>query len=504
MVTANSKEEEQYQSIILRSKLKPGTKILLTTQVIAEGVNINDLDVRSIYTLNSRNTNAVRQMEARFRETDKDALTIYEFLSSDSEDKKMIDFQYSLQNEIETAEILLNRAKEYAERHNLKFDPNKPRFYGGMFKHTIDGNFYYYDKRIEDYVINKYKIAAEIHNNIQYTLSSNFKLRAEYYQVFEGWDVTIEELEEGFINLKDIKDQIKARDKHRLETAINLLEKFPKETISAYCQFCDKKFFIENVYHLSDIMLNTDMKEFYTGNKRILDSSKGKSAIRSYVKFYKIKLPHKMIIQIIDLKKEVQNELLAKIVSIFSINVVTTTPQVLAYDKNDGISIKRAAITKWILNNILPLKEFNPQDLIESYNKMLVSVGCISETQNKMTANIKEILNIKRDKRKIKGETINFYLVEGLHTPLSILEQAKLPVTVEFISAIKTAAKEWFSNKLSYLEKSAKEAGEILSPSVTALFPKGVKVPVSIVYNIDKRLTPPVKDAWPFELKLTA
>ena len=167
------------------------------------------------------------------------------------EDKKMIDFQYSLQNEIETAEILLNRAKEYAERHNLKFDPNKPRFYGGMFKHTIDGNFYYYDKRIEDYVINKYKIAAEIHNNIQYTLSSNFKLRAEYYQVFEGWDVTIEELEEGFIHLKDIKDQIKARDKHRLETAINLLEKFPKETISAYCQFCDKKFFIENVYHLS-------------------------------------------------------------------------------------------------------------------------------------------------------------------------------------------------------------------------------------------------------------
>jgi hypothetical protein len=94
--------------------------------------------------------------------------------------------------------------------------------------------------------------------------------------------------------------------------------------------------------------------------------------------------------------------------------------------------------------------------------------------------------------------------VEGLHTPMSILEEAKLPVTVEFISAIKNAAKEWFSNKISYLEKSAKETGEILSPSVTALLPKGVKVPVSIVYKIDKRLTPTAKDEWPFKLKLSA
>jgi hypothetical protein len=246
------------------------------------------------------------------------------------------------------------------------------------------------------------------------------------------------------------------------------------------------------------------MKEFYTANKRILDSSKGQAAIRSYVKFYKIKLPHKMIIQIINLKKETQNELLAKIVSIFSINVVTSSPQVLAYDKNDGVSIKRAAITKWILNNILPLKEFNPKDWIESYNKMLVSVGCISEIQPQMTVNIKEILNLKRDKRKIKGETINFYLVEGLHTPMSILEEAKLPVTVEFISAIKTAAKEWFSKKLSYLKDSAKDAGEVHPASVTALFPKGVTETVSVVYNIGKRVTPPAKDEWPFKLKLSA
>ena len=68
-LTSDRKNEDDYITIIDESKLKPGTKVLLTTQVIAEGVNIYDLDVRSLYTLDNRNLIAVRQMVKRFRKS---------------------------------------------------------------------------------------------------------------------------------------------------------------------------------------------------------------------------------------------------------------------------------------------------------------------------------------------------------------------------------------------------------------------------------------------------
>ncbi|MHB1686982.1 MAG: bifunctional DNA primase/polymerase [Ignavibacteriaceae bacterium] len=492
-VTAESKDEEDYQSIILKSQLKPGTKILLTTQVIAEGVNIKDYDVRSIYTLNSRNTIAVRQMSARFRNANKGELTIYEFLTH-GVNLKMIDFQESFEFMLENAEYLLNKEKEYREKHNLILNPDRPRFYASIFKDTIEKSFYYYDRRIGDYVINKYKIAAHVHNEIQSILLKNYNFRAEYYRTFEGWHVSIEDLEIEFINMEEIKDEKILRDEARYKSTIELLDKFPQETITAYCRYVDSKFGMDNGWQLYGLLLNTDMKEFYNQNKKLLGSKKGKEAVDSFVKLYKLKLSHNFIMNLLDKDNKFRNKIIEKLLGFYTMQIIDK-PKLQAMDKRDGVSVKRAAILNWIVKNVLSKSEIIPNDILDHYNAMLISVGCAPETQTSMMRNIREIVNLNRRNRREEKETINFYEVKGPHTPESILMEAKMEMSEEYINAIKAAADIWLKRKLSnlsYLDESVS-----LSPEY-------------LLNNIRTEVTQPKKnkltaeDEWPFIQRLSA
>ncbi|HKJ81037.1 MAG TPA: DEAD/DEAH box helicase, partial [Ignavibacteriaceae bacterium] len=507
-VTANTKEEEAYQSIILDSVLKSGIKVLLCTQVISEGVNINNYDVRAVYTLNSRNTIAVRQMVARFRKVSKSDMVLNEFFLSNN-NTPMIDFQDSFEVGISNAEFLLNNEKRYRQKHNLVFNPVRPRFYTSMFKETLDNNFYYYDNRIQDYVINKYKIAADVHNQIQSILANNLNLRAEYYGTFEGWDVTFEFIMGEMVNMNEIKILVEERDEKRYQAVTKLLEDRTQETVTAYCQYRDQKFGIDNQSQISDLLLTADMKQFYEENKKLLNSKKGKEAVESYVRFHKAKLPHETIIQVINKPGMYRNSFHEELLAYFTMQALTKNPQVFAYDKNDGVSIKRAAIIKWIIDNILPLEDFDPKEHVDNYNDMLISIGCNPETQRHMVINIGQLLNIKRDKIKRNGKTINFYDVITLHTPESILTEVGLVVTEVNVAAIKAAADVWFQKKLTALENSAVKSGNQLPPSISSLkTPKGVTKRTASLYNITPEVTPPAekkaKDEFPFPMKKSA
>ena len=303
--------------------------------------------------------------------------------------------------------------------------------------------------------------------------------------------------------MDEIKEQIKVRDEQRHQTAISLLENFPQETLTAYCHYRDRKFGADNAYQLKDLMLTTDVEPFYTEHKKVLDSKHGKGSVEAYIRFYKSNLPHQVIVQAIKLKNKEQNSFYRKLIAMFTMKAVVENPQVLAYDRKDGVSIKRAAIVAWIIKNILPLNEYNPEEWIGSYNEMLVSVGLEPESQSKMTGNVKELINIERANKSIQGKKINFYRVMGLHTPESILAEVELPVTEETVSAIKDAVETWFEKKLYALERIIKGKGESLSASISYLISKESISATCMPENSIEWKGNAVEE-FPFKLKLSA
>ena len=336
-------------------------------------------------------------------------------------------------------------------------NPGNPRFYLSHFKDTMDSQPFYFDKKINDFVIDRYKIASIELNKVHNVLAKNLTMRADYYRSFEGWEVELKELPEDYLDMKQYKDKVKRKEEIRKRTVEHILEKYNKETITAYSLYVDKKFLKDNSYYISELLLE-NAKYFYRDNKQTLHSKTCSEAIKSYVRFYKLGLPHNLIIEFLKLSTKDREKTYKRILWLFTAKAVLTYPEVLAYDKKDGISIKRAAIIKWILENILPLNELSTILLLESYNEMLATIGMRKESQRRMTENIMELINMESFTKRIGKSVVRFYRNLVLHNAESILKPLNLDSS-EFIREIETAAQSWFRHKLSALENAFKQNG---------------------------------------------
>lgn len=86
LLRADDKDDNPaYQSIIEAEALPPSTRLVLTTQLIADGVNVNGLDRATVHAVNIRNEEIFVQFPARFRQADVTVLAYAKAPKTDAE-----------------------------------------------------------------------------------------------------------------------------------------------------------------------------------------------------------------------------------------------------------------------------------------------------------------------------------------------------------------------------------------------------------------------------------
>ena len=442
VVTSKNDEDPVHASIADLNIVPSKAEILLCTSILAEGLSIYNEKVKNIYTFQNRNTIGVRQTIARFRNVPKSDITLYEFLNFKTK-KGFLRGREVFNSTVDMAKTLLQNEKNFISRGNIVFNPKQPRYIQSLFQDSIDNILYRYDSFQKDHVICYHKIQYNnfVHNQLTLT---NHELRAEYYSLFEGWEVSFEDYNEDSLKEenKHVTLILEEREKMNKEKIIELLSMHNRETLSAYAQ--KNGAFAKNNQHITDILIFGDYNFFYEDHKEVFTSKEGREAIEAYAKFFRLRLSHNLIVHILYLRKEKQKRLYQLLLGYYSMKLSHNGKLT---GKEDGISKDRQSIILWMQENILNTKEFVPADLLKSYNKMLQENGLAPQESRGMTMNIKELFSITRGSDRNGKEVLNKYINHGLYSLEDILSEVKLPT--DYSPSVEKSYEEWKIRKLS-------------------------------------------------------
>ena len=204
------KNSNEYLQIINKSQFPDEIKIVLTTALIDEGINIEQLgftDVIFIETEYSPNPEPLKQFFARFRNTDPSRKNYHYFKKKNSQEP-----------------IYWNEKKDFAQRLEI-LTKNTIDDLNSYKDLTNDNNFYY-----DNLIINKYYLAHEVHNKFlsffnhyefNYYLTKNFNIEIKVDDSYTLSSIDISEISKSLKNEKQRIAEHIYNNWEQTETAIS-------------------------------------------------------------------------------------------------------------------------------------------------------------------------------------------------------------------------------------------------------------------------------------------
>lgn len=126
-------ERAAYDDLVNHGIIRPGVRVVLTTSIISEGVNINNTNVGRVYSVGVTCPDTVRQFTARFRKMDRLDL----FLIAQPNDVPGWDFKTRTADRIEHEIKVATLAAQIQTLQKLEFGDNTPDFYKSEFQPCI-------------------------------------------------------------------------------------------------------------------------------------------------------------------------------------------------------------------------------------------------------------------------------------------------------------------------------------------------------------------------------
>ena len=285
----DSGNNKVYNNIISHQKIE-GAKLILTTCIIGEGINIRNGNIGNLYIINNKCTNTFLQFIARFRNME--LLNVYDVRGPENDVAK--EFKYSSQGIIEHLQATLNLQKDYIQFNIDDFPWELDEDEKEYAEQIYDSDYHYVSRHVSPHIYIKNKIAKidllsvlntekqrkmETMNNAFY-----FSEILQYDYIHYKGIARIEnpvEIDLQKVDKASIESQLKAELIRNPESVISGLQHYYMES--------------KNKHGVADLQrLAPDLVEggsgFYDSNKQMMEYKWYRKWIRIYAFLHSLKM----------------------------------------------------------------------------------------------------------------------------------------------------------------------------------------------------------------------
>jgi hypothetical protein len=292
---------ETYRSVIEDNYIPNNVKILLTTQVISDGVNILNDNIDNIYILNNKNITTTEQFLARFRNGFKNLHIYFEpsvgnYFSSENDFYERITRKISQSAKIKNMTLEEDNEQDYVDLLNIINDADNTLIYNEVDNKYIPNNMKIQYMKMENF--NK-----RLYSNVE-TLTL-FLLNESVFP----YNISIE-----IVNLDDDTKNDKYKD------FIDENKKIKKEQRLEYIRIIDNE--IQTIQTEYGHKININDYEFINGLikvHKIQNVILFKNLLNQYLELSYLGLPNEEIVQSLNnFKTNTFNKLVRKLKSLFN------------------------------------------------------------------------------------------------------------------------------------------------------------------------------------------
>lgn len=373
---------ETYKSVIERNYIPDNVKILLTTQVISDGVNILNEDIDNIYILNNRNITTTEQFLARFRNGFNNLHIYFEPTGMDS-----------LGNESEFFEKVTKQITKSAKIKNSTLDEDNKMEYLDLLNivNNVD-NTLIYDEVNQIYIPNNLRIQyikMENFNRSLYSTAENLALFLINGSVFPyNLNIEIVKLNDDIKNGR-YKDFINENKIIKKEQRLEYISIINNEIIQIQEEY-GHKININDYSFINDLVKSYNIKNY----------SLFKKLFNQYLELHYLGLSSEEIVECLSsFKTNTYNKLVRILKSLFNRELFNKFGKLNRKKNKSNIQFKIYLIIKENIQFIQKIEDIF--DLIKS------ELNCIKEYYNKH-----HILSIVRSyfKVSISGDgSVNYF-----------------------------------------------------------------------------------------------
>jgi Type III restriction enzyme, res subunit len=409
ILTAQTKDEKVFESIVSKEVIPPEVKYVLTTCVISDGVNIVNQNIDTVYLLDVENLLQLRQFVARFR---RGVTNIYDIIPSPIDvtaGKKWFDFSVELKRFTALYENIARDKTVFLNQCGLIDGAGKTNLLkSAVGTVSLELDFLRVNEDTGEVVVSYPLLTLNLLGNFNRVGFVDSGKRKEYLDHFLNVKCNIEELAAVKVDLTASKAKIKDKaDKERVKL-IGLLNKDPKIVVTTYLQNVNQSLFnrIKNVItDLYDASIST--ADFYEKNKPLLKQKDSGWLIEQYLHFYRFGFPHKFIIELLKRSDHEINEFVLGYYTLLNLEMVQNHVKILKYNKK-SLQVFDYAVFKFLYDYFQPLQEFTYDDLLHDINTYLLREKITSRKLGRLK--LQEIVNRLVTKTRIKkraGSKVN-------------------------------------------------------------------------------------------------
>lgn len=312
ILNSDTKDSDIYLSIINDKKIKEGVKIVLATQIIAEGISIENKNLGKFIGISTRHqrlsTELIKQATARFRKLSN--IDFYLILPSEH----VLSSSY-LTNKLNTFEHEVLKAKaQILELKSIASDRKKYLSdvleYDEFFNNHIENTTFYrtvFETTFGAFEVDKLCILSEIleeqnkHRNNLVLVSELQEYENIIFADVKHADGNFKDEIEAYELKKYVTEQrqtIKLEKERALLIASNMMKDSSQASILIDSVYFTKKetnrslkAYIENYFYSnSRIVQSVDSLNFSNENKELLNTNYFNEIVKSYIYFYHVQL----------------------------------------------------------------------------------------------------------------------------------------------------------------------------------------------------------------------
>ncbi len=408
IIDSDRKLERDYRHISKHGIFRRGVRIVLTTSVFAEGVDIENSEIKHFYCFYCSNLIRIRQFISRFRRANP---IIYDFVPANKRNQLIFDLESQIRLDLRHYKIDLNNFQYYLTRIKQSQISLKDTSHPKNINNQLKSNIFYFDDLEHKYVLNELKVRSDRLFEFHNLLFGDSILRKEYYEEFENCQVEISYYSANGISLTTERETLIAKKKSSREKLLALYEEYPSEVVDAFKYKVLNKPLDENQIDNSGEFYKENIEEFRSHNKLLL---------QTISELTELSIHPLLISKLIHL----DNRKLNYFKRCFINRIFTRAKEELVSLNEKKFSKQYVKAINWIIS-LVEREKFFPDELFKEYKQLPENKYSQQISQEQMVKSIGEVLDLERRSVRINKNVVKYRLIKGFLTEEQILSKIR-------------------------------------------------------------------------------
>jgi|GEM_PF-5026341 len=374
ILDSDNKNNETFKSIINNEMIPGNIKVVLSTKLVSDGVNIKNKNIDAVYLVDALDLNLVIQFTNRFREG---AKVIYDFVSFNEPQtlqwidyNKMVSYQIkvanALKDSIET--VYYARAKFITTINLLKSDFKEFENYS-IYKDPDTGLF----------EVNENEIRNQCLNILWSITNRDVERRIEYLQTFGNYNIVKQQVGGKLVDTKAISQEVNELFDDEKTEAIKLLEAEPNKYVTTVAvqietRILESEFGYGRLFNCQGL----DTKKYLKEHKEAFNPDIAVKITYQYLELISTKVSHKTALSLLKIPSLQCTNAINRLKAIYFYLIKTKASGAVEFSSRSTTRLNYELLSM-IISHLNDRETFDSKVLVNEVNQNLSKLGIKKE-----------------------------------------------------------------------------------------------------------------------------